>query len=157
MSNAPIDVLAWDEARILAAAGFVVDRVRADVGPRAGMTAEETVGARVDPLWTGDTSGHRAGPEDVIAAIMEGHEFPLGLEEGIEHACQVLAGQAQDDVIGESGRPWPELRSPEGSYLGVLVPGLAEGVAVWRLGERAFCPVGLLNGAVVAAGVQITS
>jgi hypothetical protein len=158
MTNADVEVAAWDEGRIRGAARFVVDRVRADVGPRAGLSAEEAVSARIDTVWAGNVASRPPEPVDVIAVVLDGrHEFPLGLEDGVEYACQLLAGQAQDDVIAEAGRPWPELSSANGSYLGVLVPGLVAGIAVWRLGDRPFCPVGLLNGAVVAAGVRITS
>lgn len=129
MTNSRINVLPWDEHQTRVASGFVLER------------GGELV----------------AGPEGDCCGARRPAGVPLGLESGVEYACQLLAGQVQDDVIAESGRPWPEVRSPGGGYLGVLVPGLVGGVAVWRLGDAAFCPVGLLNGAVRAAGVQITS
>lgn len=73
-------------------------------------------------------------PSDVIAVVLgDRHEFPPGLGDGVEYASQVLAGQVQDDVVAEGGRPWPELRSSDGSFLGVPEPGA-------RGGDRCLAP-----------------
>ena len=146
-------------ARLTAAVSFVVDRVRADVGPLAGLPPESVVAVRLDPAWAedpaGDTAGDAAG--DLIVSVFGGrHEFPLGLEDGVEYACWNLADQVQDDVVGELGRPWPELVGPAGEPLGVLEPMLLGGLAGWALRGRAFCAVGQLPAAVTAAGLTVT-
>lgn len=139
--------------RFAAAVEFVVERVRADIGPRSGPGS--VVAVRLDPSWAGPAASGD-GPEDLIASVFDGrHEFPLGLEDGVEYACWNLANQVQDDVVGELGRPWPELVDPSGTSIGVLEPALADGLAGWSLRGRAFCAVGQLTAAVGAAGLAV--
>jgi hypothetical protein len=141
-------------ARFGAAVGFVVERVRADVGPDARLPSP-AVAVRMDPSWA-DPAATGAGAEDLIASVFDGrHEFPLGLEDGVEYACWNLADQVQDDVVGELGRPWPELVDRDGASLGVLEPALVGGLAGWALRGRAFCAVGQLRQAVSAAGLAV--
>jgi hypothetical protein len=143
-------------AGLAAAASFVVERVRADVGPVAGLPPATVVAVRLDPAWA-DPAAAGEGAEDLVATVLAGrHEFPLGLEDGVEYACWNLANQVQDDVVGELGRPWPELVDPSGATLGVLEPTLVGGLAGWALRGQAFCAVGQLTAAVAAAGLTVT-
>jgi hypothetical protein len=142
--------------RLAAAVSFVVERVRADVGPAAGLPPASVVAVRLDPSWA-DPAAAGEGAEDLVATVFAGrHEFPLGLEDGVEYACWNLKNQVQDDVVGELGRPWPELVDLSGSTLGVLEPTLVGGLAGWALRGRAFCAVGQLTAAVAAAGLAVT-
>jgi hypothetical protein len=139
-------------AQLAAAVAFVIERVRADVGPVGGASV---VAVRMDPAWAGPEAAGD-GAEDLIASVFGGrHEFPLGLEDGVEYACWNLANQVQDDVVGELGRPWPELVDPLGETRGVLEPTLTDGLAVWAVRGRPFCAVGQLTAAVGAAGLSL--
>lgn len=143
----------WGSARVAAAVAFVVDRVRQDVGTVTDLESAAVVSARHDPAWAGDGA---EGAEAVVGVVFDGrHEFPLGLEDGVEHACRNLADQTQDDLVGELGRPWPQLLGPDGAARGVLQPALHGGIAVWELRGRPFCAIGHLVGAVTAAGVAV--
>jgi hypothetical protein len=142
--------------RLAAAVSFVLDRVRADVGPVAGLPPATVVAVRLDPSWA-DPAAAGEGAEDLVVTVFAGrHEFPLGLEDGVEYACWNLANQVQDDVVGELSRPWPELVDPSGATLGVLEPTLVGGLAGWALRGRAFCAVGQLTEAVGAAGLAVS-
>jgi hypothetical protein len=146
--------------RLAAAVSFVVDRVRADVGPVAGLPPATVVAVRLDPSWADPAAGETAAgetAEDLVATVFAGrHEFPLGLEDGVEYACWNLANQVQDDLVGELSRPWPELVDPSGATLGVLEPTLVGGLAGWALRGRPFCAIGQLTATVGAAGLAVT-
>ena len=138
----------WTEERIASATQFVAERISADFAE-----TDLTIEFRIDPHWSDvDVT---SGPESVVA-VCGGHEFPLQLQGGTEHACWYAAYQMQDDVMGEHGRPWPELVDPSGSYVGVLSPSSEPPqIATWELAGRPFCAVGHLQRACVAAGLRI--
>ncbi|HSV66315.1 MAG TPA: hypothetical protein VLJ59_10480 [Mycobacteriales bacterium] len=147
----------WGAGRISAAVAFIGARLRADFAD----TGLPRIDFRNDPSWAADGHAPHTGthgwqlPSDVIVQC-GGHEFPLGLEHGVESACAAAADALQDDVIGRSGQPWPELRSADGVFVGVLEPRLQPGgLAHWRLHDEPFCAVGHLAGAVAAAGLAI--
>jgi hypothetical protein len=132
------------EARDRLAAAFVAERLNADLAG-TGLTKVEF---RYDPGWT------RTAGDDVIC-VCGGHEFPLDVE-AVEPACAEAASRLQDDAMDELNRPWPELVTSGGEYLGVLTPAEpGPGVAVWQLKGEAFCAVGHLHRAVEAAGLRI--
>jgi hypothetical protein len=140
----------WTEDRIAAATQFVAERISADFA-ETGLTIE----FRIDPNWSGPDG--TSGPESVIA-VRGGNESLLHLEGGTEQACWYAAYQMQDDVMGEHGRPWPELVDHSGAFVGVLsLPSESPEIAVWELHGRAFCAVGHLQLACVAAGLTIRS
>ncbi|HEY2764879.1 MAG TPA: hypothetical protein VGJ13_12845 [Pseudonocardiaceae bacterium] len=60
-------------------------------------------------------------------------------------------------MIGVTGRPWPEVYTADGAYVGVLFPRTESPhqVAAWQLGGQPLCAVGHLHGACAAAGLTI--
>jgi hypothetical protein len=140
----------WTEERIASATQFVAERISADFA-ETGLMIE----FRIDPQWSGPDV--TSGPESVVA-VRGGNEFPLHLEGGAEQACWYAAYQMQDDVMGEHGRPWPELVDHAGGYVGVLsLPSEPPQIATWELAGRPFCAVGHLQRACMAAGLRIKS
>jgi hypothetical protein len=138
----------WTEERIASVIHFVAERITADFA-ETGLKVE----FRIDPQWSGLDATN--GPESVVA-VGGGHEFPLHLEGGTEAACWYAAYQMQDDVMGEHGRPWPELVDPSGAFVGVLsLAAEPPQIATWELAGQPFCAVGHLQRACAAAGLRI--
>lgn len=127
------------------------------------MPGTELLSLETDAGWADDPDSppdRRAteppGPDDVIAILLGGrHEFPAGLENGVEYACYLIADRLQDGVVDDLGRPWPELRDGARRSLGVLEPRYLHGLAHWALREEPFCAVGQLLPAAAAAGLVI--
>lgn len=136
--------------------GVAVDAALAWAAERLAADFEGTglpkIEFRADPAWTGEPT---ESPADVIV-VCGGHEFPAGLEGGVEQVCWNATWQLSDDVMGELNRPWPELTDAGGAFVGVLdVPAEPPDVAVWMLKGRAFCAVGQLHKGCEAAGLRI--
>ena len=151
---------AWSPERLVAAIEFLTRRVEADFEEITATLPGRPLVMRPDLAWADDSRvpGTTPGPEDVIAVLFDGqHEFPAGLEDGVEYACFVVADRMQDDVIDMLGRPWPELFAPSGESMGVLDPRYAGGLALWTLRGEALCAIGQLVGAVAAAGLGLVN
>jgi hypothetical protein len=152
----------WTESMISAACAFVLERLEADFKD-TGLTIE----FHFDPTWSGPDDDmpigihpYRRRPEDAIVFSRGSdeflHEFPLGLDSGVESACWYAAYQLQTDVMDEHNQPWPELLDSEGRFVGVLdTPGSDLGVAQWQLRGEPFCAVGHLHKSCEAAGLTI--
>lgn len=134
------------ESGTAAAQAFVADRLNADF---TGTGLAE-VRFQVDPSWSGE-------PGDDLILVAGGHEFPLAVEgREIEQACAFAAFQLQSDAMSELNHAWPELVTPNGETVGVLLaPAEVRGVAVWELAGEPFCAIGHLHKAVEAAGLHI--
>jgi hypothetical protein len=149
----------WDRDRIEKAIEFIRARLAVDLGG----TGLPRITFRFDATWATEAAeamsvaaGSDPQPDDVIV-VCGGHEFTLGLESGVEIACADAADALQDDVIDLLGRPWPELCTADGTYVGVLSPTSTGGIAIWRLTNEPFCAVGQLHDAVGASGLTIKS
>ncbi|HEY3562740.1 MAG TPA: hypothetical protein VGL05_34975 [Kribbella sp.] len=134
------------ESDTAAAQTFVADRLNADFAD----TGLAQVHFQVDPAWTGT-------PGDDLILVAGGHEFPLAVGGyGVERACAAAAFQLQSDAMSELNHPWPEVATPQGETVGVLLaPAETRGIAVWELAGKPFCAIGHLRKAVEAAGLII--
>ncbi|HET6989246.1 MAG TPA: hypothetical protein VFI00_21645 [Kribbella sp.] len=140
----------WSESDTGLALAFVRERLNADFDG----TGLPEIEFRIDPAWSG-TPPESRDREDVVL-VCGGHEFPVGLQGGVEQACGYAAYQLQDDVIAEGGRAWPEVVDARGEFVGVLAPPIEPAaVAVWELAGRPFCAVGHLHQAIEAAALRI--
>jgi hypothetical protein len=160
MSGTGVRANGWTAGRLAAATGFVAGRMAADFADVAGLPSDELLALRDDPGWSTDgqppPADSQSGPEDVIAVLLGGrHEFPAGLEDGVEYASYLIADRLQDGIIDDLGRPWPELRDAAGRSVGTLEPRYEHGLAHWALRGDPFCAVGQLTRAVPAAGLSI--
>jgi hypothetical protein len=162
MSDTRAGAVGWTAERVAAAVDFIAARVMADFAAVAVVSGSELLRLRLDPAWScggappADGVGRLSGPDDVIAVLLGGrHEFPAGLEDGVEYAAFLVADHLQDGVIDDMGRPWPELRDAEGRSVGVLEPRYEHGLAHWALRGDPFCAVGQLGQAVPASGLAI--
>jgi hypothetical protein len=133
----------WTESRITAACALILERLTTDFEG----TGLPTIEFRIDPTWSrsddipSGISPYHPRPEDVIVSCRGHeyefeHEFPLGLDSGVEWACSNAAHRLQDDVMDEHNQPWPELLDSVGRCIDVIAPpgsdlGLAQ-VAVAR-------------------------
>ncbi|MGQ0773265.1 MAG: hypothetical protein ACT4NY_02425 [Pseudonocardiales bacterium] len=147
----------WDTRRINAAMAFILARLDADFA----TTVLPMIELRIIPAWSSggsedDNAKQDPRPDDVIV-VCGGHEFSLPLTAGVETACAEAADALQDDVIGSTGRPWPEINTREGAYVGVLFPRVEapQQVALWYLNGQSLCAVGHLYPACAAAGLTI--
>jgi hypothetical protein len=144
----------WSRNRVDAAIAFIRGRLHADF---AGTGVQ--VEFKVDPSWGQEGTTTRDGSSDVdpkhVIVVCGGHEFPLGLESGIEVACADATNALQDDVMDLIGRPWPELLDADSNYVDVASPASAGQVAYWQVKGEPFCAVGQLHEAVRAAGLSI--
>jgi hypothetical protein len=163
MSGTRAGAVGWTAERLAAALDFIAARMVADFAEIAGAVGDDLLRLRLDPAWSNDGgspaddgTSRQAGPDDVIAVLLGGrHEFPAGLEDGVEYASYLVADRLQDGVIDDLGRPWPELRDAEGRSLGVLEPRYEQGLAHWALRGEPLCAVGQLGPAVPASGLAI--
>lgn len=90
-----------------------------------------------------------------IGVVFDGESsFPLDAD-GVEAMCRRVMDEVQDCVTGRQHRPWPELCDGDGGFVGVLDPGERAGLACWLLRGEPFCAIGLLAGAVRAAGMSV--
>lgn len=153
-----IAAIGWDERRIDAAVAFILARLDADFA----TTVLPAIELRINPTWSrggseDDNAATRGPRPDDVIVVCGGHEFSLPLTAGVETACAEAADALQDDVIGATGRPWPEVHTPDGAYVGVLFPRAAapQQVALWHLDGEPLCAVGHLYSACAAAGLII--
>ena len=98
--------------------------------------------------------GHEQG-EPVVWSFGYQSEVPYDLADGVEATCALVMDQVQDGVIDRLGRPWPELVDAGGTFVGVLEPAVASGLACWALRGVPFCAVGQLSAAVPANGFRL--
>ncbi|RZS39327.1 hypothetical protein EV193_104544 [Herbihabitans rhizosphaerae] len=132
---------------------FITERVAGDFA-NSGLG---TFGLHIDRAFSGDTPLNRdhTSARDVVC-VSGGHVFTIGLEYGVEFACAEVAFRLQDDAIDARWRPWPELHTADGRFVGVLAPKRElNTVAQWYLGDTPFCAVGHLLKACEAAGLRI--
>ncbi len=163
MTGEGVDAVGWSEERVAAAMDFIASRIRTDFEGVTGAPVGDLLTLRIDPTWANDGDwpadrrpGESPRPDDVIAVLFGGrHEFPVGLEIGVEYACYLVADRMQDNLVDELGRPWPELHGPTGRFAGVLEPRYERALACWALRGQPFCAVGQLAPAVPAAGFLI--
>ncbi len=81
-----------------------------------------------------------------VVGVVGGRRFAAGLERGIEECCATVMSALQDEVVDNTGQPWPAIAiSGEGTTVRVLDVDIdTSGIAVWRLGDEVVCTIGHL-------------
>lgn len=108
--------------------------------------------------WTADDPRASDSAQDPASPICVsgGRSFLLRTRAGFEGAVVQVASALADEAMGELGRPWPQLRTTEGSSV-VLEAGLdAGGFAVWGSASLAWtCRIGQLEACVASHGAAV--
>ena len=108
--------------------------------------------------WTADDPHARDSAQDPASPICVsgGRSFLVHTLAGFEGAVAQVASALADEAMGELGRPWPQLRSADGSFAVLEAQRDANGFAVWGSARLSWtCRIGQLDACVARLGAVV--